>query len=83
MKGRSKSSKQKQELFLSHSSKDRDFVVRLVRVLKQHGVRYWYSAAHISGAKQWHDEIGRAPGSMRLVPRGADAKLRAIAVGEA
>ncbi|HEV2196347.1 MAG TPA: toll/interleukin-1 receptor domain-containing protein [Candidatus Acidoferrum sp.] len=62
MKGRSKTPKQKQELFLSHSSKDRDFVVRLARVLKQHGVRYWYSAAHISGAKQWHDEIGRALG---------------------
>jgi hypothetical protein len=48
------------EVFLSHSSKDRNFVVRLVHVLKEHKIRYWYSATHISGAKQWHDEIGRA-----------------------
>jgi TIR domain len=47
-------------VFLSLSSKDRDFVVRLARVLKDHKGRYWYSAAHIAGAKQWHDEIGRA-----------------------
>ena len=48
------------EVFLSHSSKDRDFIVRLVRVFKHHKIHYWYSATHISGAKQWHDEIGRA-----------------------
>lgn len=50
----------KREVFLSHSSKDRDFVIRLVRMLKRHKIRYWYSAAHIVGARQWHDEIGRA-----------------------
>lgn len=50
----------KRELFLSHSSRDRRFVVRLARMLKRHKIRYWYSAAHIAGAKQWHDEIGRA-----------------------
>lgn len=50
----------RKEVFLSHSSKDRDFVVRLARVLKVHKIRYWFSASHISGAKQWHDEIGRA-----------------------
>jgi hypothetical protein len=52
----------RREVFLSHSSKDRDFVVRLARVLKGHKIRYWYSTAHIVGAKQWHDEIGRALG---------------------
>lgn len=50
------------EVFLSHSNKDRSFVLRLARVLRQHGIPYWYSAVHISGAKQWHDEIGRALG---------------------
>jgi TIR domain len=50
----------KREVFLSHSSKDRDFVVRLARVLRRHKVGYWYSATHIAGAKQWHDEFGRA-----------------------
>jgi hypothetical protein len=52
----------KREVFLSHSSKDRNFVVRLARVLKRHKIRYWYSATHIAGAKQWHDEIGHALG---------------------
>lgn len=47
-------------VFLSHSSKDRKFVLRLARVLRKHRIRYWYSAKHIAGAKQWHDEIGRA-----------------------
>lgn len=48
------------EIFLSHSSKDRDFVLRLARMLKRHKIRYWYSASHIFGAEQWHDEIGSA-----------------------
>lgn len=50
----------KREVFLSHSSQDRRFVVRLARILKRHKIRNWYSVAHILGAKQWHDEIGRA-----------------------
>ncbi|HVP55225.1 MAG TPA: toll/interleukin-1 receptor domain-containing protein [Candidatus Eisenbacteria bacterium] len=50
----------KRKVFLSHSSKDRAFVLRLTKVLDRHRVSYWYSASHIFGAKQWHDEIGRA-----------------------
>ena len=50
----------KRKVFLSHSSKDRAFVLRLTKVLDRHKVTYWYSATHIVGAKQWHDEIGRA-----------------------
>lgn len=50
----------RKEVFLSHSDKDRKFVVRLARVLTRHSVRYWYSATHIAAAQQWHDEIGRA-----------------------
>src|SRR5260370_19172883 len=50
----------RKEVFLSHSDKDRKFVMRLARVLKRHSVRYWYSATHIAAAQQWHDEIGRA-----------------------
>jgi len=47
-------------VFLSHSAKDRSFVVRLAAFLRQHKIPYWYSAHHIAGANQWHDEIGRA-----------------------
>jgi hypothetical protein len=50
---------QRGTVFISHSSRDRDFVVRLARMLKDHNVDYWFSV-HIAGAKQWHDEIGRA-----------------------
>src|ERR1700741_3089535 len=46
--------------FLSHSSKDRQFVTRLASVLKRHKIKYWYSATHIVATKQWHDEIGKA-----------------------
>ena len=52
--------KPKKQVFLSHSSKDRNFVLRLARTLKRHGIPYWYSATHIAVAKQWHDEIGKA-----------------------
>ena len=55
-----RSKKFRKEVFLSHSSKDRAFVVRLAGILKRHGIKYWYSATHIVAAKQWHDEIGRA-----------------------
>lgn len=48
------------ELFLSHSSQDRQFAARLAEVLRGHGIRVWYSQTHIKGAQQWHDEIGKA-----------------------
>jgi hypothetical protein len=48
------------EVFISHAVKDRKFVVKLLRVLKENAIRYWYSDAHLHGADQWHDEIGRA-----------------------
>lgn len=48
------------EIFLSHARADRKFVNRLVKVLRDHGIRYWYSKTHLGGAQRWHDEIGRA-----------------------
>jgi hypothetical protein len=50
------------EVFLSHAAKDREFVECLASTLKRHGISYWYSATHITGAKKWHDAIGRALG---------------------
>jgi hypothetical protein len=29
-------------------------------MLREHGVPVWYSTTNIQGARQWHDEIGRA-----------------------
>jgi len=48
------------EVFLSHSSLDRDFVTNLANVLRHHGVPVWYSQTNIMGAQQWHDKIGAA-----------------------
>ncbi|HEY7611006.1 MAG TPA: toll/interleukin-1 receptor domain-containing protein [Alphaproteobacteria bacterium] len=48
------------EVFISHSARNRSFVELLARTLRRHRIRYWYSVRHIAGAKQWHDEIGRA-----------------------
>lgn len=48
------------EVFVSHSHADQPFAERLVGVLRQHRIPFWYSDAHIRGAQQWHDEIGRA-----------------------
>ena len=48
------------EVFLSHSNRDRPFVRKLVDVLRRHGIPVWYSETNIQGAQQWHDEIGAA-----------------------
>ena len=49
-----------EEVFVSHSSRDRRFVRKLVGELARHDVRTWFSERHIVGSTQWHDEIGRA-----------------------
>lgn len=49
-----------QEIFLSHSSKDRLFASKVAKQFRQHGIPVWYSETNIVGAQQWHDEIGEA-----------------------
>ncbi len=49
-----------EEVFLSHSSQDAGFATRLAEVIRRHGVPVWYSPTNITGAQQWHDEIGGA-----------------------
>ena len=51
-----------QEIFLSHSSRDRAFANKVAEVIRRHGLPVWYSPTNIVGAQQWHDEIGRALG---------------------
>ncbi len=48
------------EVFLSHSSKDRPFADKIAHLLRTQGIPCWYSPTNIVGAKQWHDEVGRA-----------------------
>jgi hypothetical protein len=48
------------EIFLSHSSQDREFANRIAAVLEAHGLPSWYSKRDLRGAQQWHDEIGHA-----------------------
>lgn len=48
------------EAFLSHSSQDRTFADRLLKVLRAHGIRVWYSPRNLVPAQKWHSEIGRA-----------------------
>lgn len=48
------------ELFLSHSSLDRQFATSIAEDMRRHGVPVWYSHTNIIGAQQWHDEIGAA-----------------------
>jgi hypothetical protein len=49
-----------QEVFLSHSDRDRQFVTMLADMMRRHGIPVWYSRTNILGAQQWHDEIGAA-----------------------
>jgi hypothetical protein len=48
------------EVFLSHSSQDRQFATDLAGVIRRHGIPVWYSQTNILGAQQWQDEIGAA-----------------------
>ena len=48
------------EIFLSHSDRDRNFVVKLANAMRRHGLPVWYSRTDIVGSRQWHDEIGHA-----------------------
>lgn len=48
------------EIFLSHSSLDRQFATDIAGVLRRHGIPVWYSQTNILGAQQWQDEIGAA-----------------------
>jgi hypothetical protein len=51
---------QPREVFLSHSSLDRQFATDLAGVIRRHGIPVWYSQTNILGAQQWQDEIGAA-----------------------
>jgi hypothetical protein len=48
------------EVFLSHSSQDRQFASDLAGTMRRHGIPVWYSQTNILGAQQWQDEIGAA-----------------------
>lgn len=48
------------EVFISHADLDREQVDRLSLELVRHGVPHWYSRRELTGAQQWHDEIGVA-----------------------
>lgn len=48
------------EVFLSHSSHDREMAERIAVLLRDHGIPTFYSPANILGAQQWQDEILKA-----------------------
>ena len=62
MAGKPKRTRLPQEVFLSHSSKDRKTARRIAETLRNHAVPVWYSETNLLGAQQWHDEIGQALG---------------------
>jgi hypothetical protein len=45
------------ELFLSHSSEDREEALRLVELLQGHGIPVFYAPQNIAGSQQWQNEI--------------------------
>lgn len=48
------------EVFLSHSGDDEEFVTSVASILRRHGISVWYSKTNIRGGQKWHDEIGVA-----------------------
>lgn len=49
-----------QEIFIAHSSVDKLRASDLADLLREHQLPVWYSRTNITGAQQWHDEIGAA-----------------------
>ena len=49
-----------EEIFLSHSSADHDFALRLSQRVRAHGIPVWFSQTDIAGSQQWQNEIGLA-----------------------
>ena len=50
------------EVFLSHSSQNREAADGVATTLRNHGVPVWYSPTNIQTADEWHDSIGAALG---------------------
>ena len=48
------------EIFLSHSSTDRESAIVFSQTLRSAGLKVWCSESELQGAQLWHDEIGRA-----------------------
>ena len=48
------------EVFLSHSSLDREVAIKIAGVLRSHRIPIWFSETNMVGGLQWHDEIGAA-----------------------
>ena len=48
------------EVFLSHSSENKEVTKKIAETLRNHNIPVWHSDTNIKGAQQWHDEIGRA-----------------------
>lgn len=48
------------EVFLSHSSENKQVTEKIAETLRNHNIPLWYSDTNIKGAQQWHDEIGNA-----------------------
>lgn len=48
------------EVFLSHSSRNRDKAAEVATTLRNHGVPVWYSPTNVRSAQQWQEEIGSA-----------------------
>ena len=48
------------EVFLSHSTKNRNITEKVAETLRSHKIPIWYSDDSIKGAQKWHDEIGKA-----------------------
>ena len=48
------------EIFLSHSSENKDVADAVAGTLRNHGIPVWFSPTNIMTAQKWQDEIGRA-----------------------
>jgi hypothetical protein len=70
------------EIFLSHSDQDRKFVTKIANTIQRHGIPVWYSRKNLVGAQQWHDEIGAALISLRLVYCNLVATIGGVHLGK-
>ncbi len=48
------------KVFISHATADRARAQRLGRLLREHGVDYWFSREHLVHGQNWYRDIGAA-----------------------
>lgn len=64
------------KVFISYSTPDIDYAVRVYQYLKMNNVEYWFAPADIASGQNFADEIGRTLGWNQLKDEVDEGEMR-------